>query len=184
MNTIHKNLRNVCVVLGDICLLVLHFSVVGLPLGEEALMGKGLLAGYHTYSSDQKQEVVIYARETTVREAARKYNVPRSTVQVWCKHGGQTKREKRFPGGGGRRLSYSNETDDKLLQWVLRQQELGTPVTRDAIQAQARSLIRDQCPDFKASSGWVEKFLSRHNLTIATKISSTNPNGRCVVHAV
>lgn len=143
---------------------------------DESLAAKGLLPGYQSYSTDQKQEVVNYAKETTVREASRKYNVPRSTVQVWCKHGPPTKKEKRSPGGGGRRLSYSNETDEKLLQWVLRQQDKGTPVTRDAIQAQARLLIRDECPEFKASSGWVEKFLARHNLTIATKMSSQNPN--------
>lgn len=143
---------------------------------DENMAVKGLLPGYQTYSTDQKQEVVNYAKETTVREASRKYNVPRSTVQVWCKHGPPTKKEKRSPGGGGRRLSYSNETDEKLLQWVLRQQEKGTPVTRDAIQAQARLLVRDECPEFKASSGWVEKFLARHSLTIATKMSSQNPS--------
>lgn len=146
------------------------------PIIDESLTAKGLLPGYQTYSTDQKQEVVNYAKETTVREASRKYNVPRSTVQVWCKHGPPVKKEKRSPGGGGRRLSYSNETDEKLLQWVLRQQDKGTPVTRDAIQAQARLLVRDECPEFKASSGWVEKFLARHSLTIATKMSSQNPN--------
>ncbi|XP_032234115.2 nucleolar protein 4 isoform X2 [Nematostella vectensis] len=125
---------------------------------------------------EHKQEVINYARETTVREAARKYNVPRSTVQVWCKHGVHNKKEKRSPIGGGRRLSYSSETDDKLIQWVLKEQEKGTLVTRDAIQMQARNLVRDECPDFKASSGWVEKFLSRHNLSITTTMSSTNPN--------
>ena len=156
-----------------------HISnLAALGQNDESLAVKGLLPGYQSYSTDQKQEVVNYAKETTVREASRKYNVPRSTVQVWCKHGPPTKKEKRSPGGGGRRLSYSNETDEKLLQWVLRQQDKGTPVTRDAIQAQARLLIRDECPEFKASSGWVEKFLARHNLTIATKMSSQNPNGR------
>lgn len=153
-------------------------NLAALGQNDESLAAKGLLPGYQSYSTDQKQEVVNYAKETTVREASRKYNVPRSTVQVWCKHGPPTKKEKRSPGGGGRRLSYSNETDEKLLQWVLRQQDKGTPVTRDAIQAQARLLIRDECPEFKASSGWVEKFLARHNLTIATKMSSQNPNGR------
>ena len=151
-------------------------------LSEQLLFAKGgIIPGYQTYSVDQKQEVVNYAKETTVREAARKYSVPRSTVQVWCKHG-HSKREKRSPGekggGGGRRLSYSNETDEKLYQWVMKQQENGTPVTRDAIQQQARLLIRDECPDFKASSGWVEKFLTRHNLCIQTRMSSNNPLGK------
>lgn len=153
----------------------IHRDVV-LGQSDESLAAKGLLPGYQSYSTDQKQEVVNYAKETTVREASRKYNVPRSTVQVWCKHGPPMKKEKRSPGGGGRRLSYSHETDEKLLQWVLKQQEKGTPVTRDAIQAQARLLVRDECPEFKASSGWVEKFLARHNLTITTKMSSQNPS--------
>lgn len=142
-----------------------------------------MIPGYQTYSVDQKQEVVNYAKETTVREAARKYSVPRSTVQVWCKHG-HSKREKRSPGersGGGRRLSYSNETDEKLYQWVMKQQENGTPVTRDAIQLQARSLIQSECPEFKASSGWVEKFLTRHNLCIQTRMSSNNPLGKIFI---
>jgi len=133
-------------------------------------------SGYQTYSTDHKQEVISYAKETTVREAARKYNVPRSTVQVWCKHGTGIKKEKRSPLGGssGRRLSYSSETDDKLLQWVIKEQENGTPVTKDAIQAQARHMVRDECPDFKASSGWVEKFMLRHNLSVATTMSSSS----------
>ncbi|XP_031551652.1 nucleolar protein 4-like isoform X3 [Actinia tenebrosa] len=143
---------------------------------EDGALGRGLPPGYQTYSSDHKQEVINYAKETTVREAARKYCVPRSTVQVWCKHGTGVKKEKRSPLSGGRRLSYSSETDDKLLQWVIKEQENGTPVTKDAIQLQARSLVRDECPDFKASSGWVEKFMSRHNLAVATTMSSTNTN--------
>jgi hypothetical protein len=99
-------------------------------------------------------------------------------VQVWCKHGTGLKKEKRSPVIGGRRLSYSSETDDKLLQWVIKEQENGTLVTKDAIQLQARSLVRDECPDFKASSGWVEKFMTRHNLAVTTTMSSTNPNGK------
>lgn len=61
-----------------------------------------------------------------------------------------------------------------MLQWVIKEQENGTPVTKDAIQVQARHMVRDECPDFKASSGWVEKFMSRHNLTIATTMSSSS----------
>ncbi|KAK3710181.1 hypothetical protein QZH41_010577 [Actinostola sp. cb2023] len=141
--------------------------------------------GYQTYSSDHKQEVINYAKETTVREAARKYSVPRSTVQVWCKHGAGAKKEKRSPiSSGGRRLSYSSETDDKLLQWVIKEQESGTPVTKDAIQVQARHMVRDECPDFKASSGWVEKFMSRHNLAVATTMSPSNPEAIPISYVV
>ena len=71
--------------------------------------------------------------------------------------------------GGGRRLSYSPDTDKRLLQWVMDRDKNGLTVSREAIQTQALALIREECPDFKASSGWVEKFLIRHKLCLPTK---------------
>ncbi|XP_028402544.1 nucleolar protein 4-like isoform X2 [Dendronephthya gigantea] len=74
-------------------------------------------------------------------------------------------------GGGGRRLSYSPETDKQLLDWVVERSQNGLPVSREAIQNQALALVRDECPDFKASSGWVEKFLIRHKISLPTRAS-------------
>lgn len=74
-------------------------------------------------------------------------------------------------GAGGRRLSYSPETDRQLLEWVMERSRSGLPVSRDSIQTQALSLVRDECPDFKASSGWVEKFLIRHKISLPTRAS-------------
>lgn len=74
-------------------------------------------------------------------------------------------------GGGGRRLSYSPETDKQLLDWVVERSQNGLPVSREAIQTQALALVRDECPDFKASSGWVEKFLIRHKISLPTRAS-------------
>ena len=80
-------------------------------------------------------------------------------------------RTTRRGGGGGRRLSYSPETDKQLLEWVVERTRNGLPVSREAIQTQALALVRDECPDFKASSGWVEKFLIRHKISLPTRAS-------------
>jgi hypothetical protein len=80
-------------------------------------------------------------------------------------------RTTRRGGGGGRRLSYSPETDKQLLEWVVERSRNGLPVSREAIQTQALALVRDECPDFKASSGWVEKFLIRHKISLPTRAS-------------
>ena len=80
-------------------------------------------------------------------------------------------RTTRRGGGGGRRLSYSPETDRQLLEWVVERTRNGLPVSREAIQTQALALVRDECPDFKASSGWVEKFLIRHKISLPTRAS-------------
>ena len=76
------------------------------------------------------------------------------------------KKERMKPTGSGRRLSYSTETDERLLHWVKKFQENRVNVTREMLQKQALSLIQPECPEFKASSGWVEKFLVRHGLTL------------------
>ena len=76
------------------------------------------------------------------------------------------KKERFRPLGGGRRLSYSQETDGRLLQWVKEFQASGINVTRDMLQKQALAMIQVECPDFKASSGWVEKFLVRHGISL------------------
>lgn len=89
---------------------------------------------------------------------------------------GKTLTRGRRGGGGGRRLSYSPETDKQLLEWVLERSKSGLPVTRESIQSQALVLVRDECPDFKASSGWVEKFLIRHKFRLPSRASIVGRN--------
>eukprot|EP00795_Rhopilema_esculentum_P007547 gene7547-13332_t len=84
------------------------------------------------------------------------------------------KKERMKPSGSGRRLSYSTETDERLLNWVKKFQENRVNVTREMLQKQALLLIQPECPEFKASSGWVEKFLVRHGITLPGTCRSIN----------
>ena len=61
---------------------------------------------------------------------------------------------------------YDQAIDVALKEWV--QQRVGENkcVTRIEIRQKAMEMISPHNPNFRASSGWVEKFLTRHNLSI------------------
>jgi len=63
--------------------------------------------------------------------------------------------------GAGRPLK-DKDFDEKLINWVRQQRQKKLCVSRTMIQREALTLSIDE--NFKASNGWLEKFLLRHNL--------------------
>ena len=70
--------------------------------------------------------------------------------------------------GAGRKVTYGNELDLEILQWVLEMRDLQLPVTTDSLSAYAHKFVSEKIPelDFKASRGWAHKFMLRHNLSL------------------
>ena len=53
-----------------------------------------------------------------------------------------------------RKITYSQDLDNKLLQWILeKREECNVPVLRQAIQMKVLSIIKPIHPKFKASAG-------------------------------
>jgi hypothetical protein len=73
--------------------------------------------------------------------------------------------------GAGRKLAIGTENDDKILTWILQQQEMHIPVSRQAIQDYARDEFGEEFGHFKVSDGWLEKLLSRHHLSLRCRTS-------------
>ena len=130
---------------------------------------------YKSYSLRQKLEIVKFARENSERAASRRYGVSRSTIYGWKDIDKEpaTKKKistitkgKHVKKGAGRNLSYSQEIDEELLSWVLHQRDLQIGVRRQDIQFKAKAMLSERCPSFKASNGWVDKFMCRHSLSI------------------
>lgn len=133
---------------------------------------------YRSYSLRQKIEVVKYAREHSETAASQRYGIPRSTIYGWKnidKEPIETAKNKKFPAakkgkhtkkGAGRHISYGQDIEEELITWVLMQRDLQIPVRRRDIQLKAKALIGPEHPDFKASNGWVEKFMCRHSLSL------------------
>ena len=134
---------------------------------------------YKSYSLHKKLEVVAYRREHSETEASRQFGVPRSTIYGWRnldkepieksqKKGKfpMSKKGKLMKKGAGRPISYKQEIEDELITWVLRQRDLQIPVRRQDIQLKAMELISPDNPSFKASNGWMNKFMRRHSLSL------------------
>ena len=80
--------------------------------------------------------------------------------------------------GQGRKISDATEIDEQLLAWLLERRETShIAVSTQMIHLKAMSLIRPVNPGFKASSGWLTKFMMRLNLVLRSKtnIAQTLP---------
>jgi len=71
-----------------------------------------------------------------------------------------------LPSSSGRKISYPPAVDEQLVQFVLQEQKNGVLVQPEMIRREAKKLIQPFCNDFKASTGWLEKFLSRNQLSL------------------
>ena len=128
---------------------------------------------YRCYSLSQKLGIVHYVRQHSEAAASRHYGVSRSTIYGWKDI--NKKPVKKFPTatkgkhlkkGASRPISYPQELDDGLIAWVLRQRDLQVAVRRQDIQMKASAAIAPDNPSFKASSGWVDKFMRHHSLSL------------------
>ena len=140
------------------------------PDNGEQSVSKGV---YRSYSLRQKLEIVRYARQNSEAAVSRKYGVSRSTIYGWKDLNKEPFKEiptatkgKHMKKGAGRPITYPQELEDNLIAWVLWQRDLQLPVRRQDIKLKAIALIAPDHLSFKASAGWVDKFLCRHSLSL------------------
>lgn len=68
-------------------------------------------------------------------------------------------------------MSYLKEVDKELIEWILTRQDRHLPVSRELIKVKARQLIKPFITEFKASSGWLQKFIIRQSFSLHNKTS-------------
>lgn len=122
------------------------------------------------YDLQFKLEVVAYAEKYNKSKAAKDKKVSRSCIKDWMAQKAQLKAQlisspcsssgKRLQGAG--RPLKDKDFDEKLINWVRQQRQKKLRVSRTMIQKEALTFSVDK--NFKASNGWLEKFLLRHNL--------------------
>lgn len=66
------------------------------------------------------------------------------------------------------RLPRDTQLDDAVNKWFLEQVESGEDVMEETLRAKALELNRDVegDPSFKASVGWLKRFMSRHGVEV------------------
>ena len=123
------------------------------------------------YDIQFKLEVVAYARKYNKSKAAKDKKVPRVFIQDWTEQKAQLEAQLKVSSSSissrkrlqraGRPLK-DKDFDEKLISWVSHQRQKKLCVSRTIIQKEALTSSTDE--NFKASNGWLEKFLLRHNL--------------------
>jgi len=133
------------------------------------------------YTQGQKDRVATYGRHHGIRKAARHYGVHHRNVQRWVKCQVtkiKNPRKRVNKKGQGRKISYPQELEEKILAWILEKREQDyVPVSTQLIRLKALSLIKNYNEHFKASDGWVRKFMKRNKLVLRvhTHISQSLP---------
>ena len=146
--------------------------------GQDPPKKKAKRGHYHSNSLQLKMSVVAEMCQNPISVVAEKYNIPRSTVLSWetqlrrknlkCS---STVRGIHLRSGSGRELSYPKEVDDEIYEWILVRRDAHLPVSRNLIQIKAHQLVKAHNPNFMASSGWLQKFMIRHGLSLCSKTS-------------
>lgn len=138
-----------------------------------------------TYSEADCKRMLEFLKlpGASVREASKKFNIPKSTFQDMKKrqfpdpHTQTIKRSEpctqrgRNKSGAGRPLAYNKSIDESIMTWILEMRDLHLPVSCQDVRNKAAELITPHNPTFKASSGWLSKFFKRHHLTLRARTS-------------
>ncbi len=99
-----------------------------------------------------------------MRPAERKFGVHRCNIDRWknirIDEFKKSHLKKAFnKKGQGRKISYPQDVEDSLVQWVLEMRDLQLAVSSEMLKQQAKVLITPIVPRFKASNGWCQKFM-------------------------
>ena len=96
-----------------------------------------------SYTLRQKLEVLGYTKAHTDAEAVRHFCIPRTTLHAWKglelqpkdRKISQNRKGKHVRKGAhsGRLLSYNEDIEDQLLQWILEARDQQLPIQRKAI---------------------------------------------------
>ena len=151
---------------------------------EEEISHKG--KKIHSYPVKMKIEAVNYAEINCNRAAGRKYGVGEKRIREWRKNKAKiaalvvlknSKTRKRLDDGGVKPLRTSLE--ERVMDWISVRRSSGLRVSRKLVMKKAQLLYQEMSTsegileneEFKASRGWLEKFMPRNNLSLRRKTS-------------
>ena len=148
------------------------------PATEASTDGKKKGAGMRsavnkTYTLSRKLKTLHYVANFSETEASRHFGIPRTTIQGWKGLDKQPKerstlkkkcKKHKNKSGAGCPITYGEDLDMSLYQWVLEMRDLHLPVHNAQIKWKAIEMIKPSHPSFKASTGWLTRFKTRHSL--------------------
>ncbi|CAG8849940.1 8956_t:CDS:1, partial [Racocetra persica] len=128
-----------------------------------------------SYSIEQKNRVIKYAKENGRNKAAVHFNLDASIVGYWIKAsaswGTEISQGSRRIGSG--RKAFYPEAEEKLYTWLMEQRKQGLAVTYTILRVKILELLEEPkitnlynlSKDFKISDHWLSAFLKRYKLS-------------------
>ncbi len=118
-----------------------------------------------SFTVQQKQEVVEYAKQHSLYKASVEFKLSCGTIGPWMKVDYSNMNSSSLRAqGSGRKLSYPQNLEPVLAQWILEQKDIRPSITTHEIIDKACSLIKEERPGFRGTRGWYQKFLVRNNI--------------------
>jgi hypothetical protein len=111
-----------------------------------------------TYTEDDIADTILAITEEGVSlvQAAQQYAVPKSTLSDRIKCQGAQAQQLQ----PNRRMSAEDE--DRIKEWVLRQEFLGNGLSYNQIRKVVESLLQQRGDNEPLGGNWVKKFINRH----------------------
>lgn len=123
------------------------------------------IARYRSYKLWFKVNVINYKANHSINQTALKFGIDRKLVRNWIKQRGQILAQ----SSKATRSRVSSPQDGKyvdleeqLFNWISERRVEGMLVSGSSVQAKALELSTDR--QFKASNGWLARFLRRRRL--------------------
>ena len=125
-----------------------------------------------------KDLIIEFAEAYSAELAAERFCVARNTVRSWLKQRKLPTKPMYNSPGQGRKITYSRELDIEIAEHVKGLLEKDERVTVQDVCTYARKLIQNENPEFTASTGWAQRFLTRNNIDLSAQVKKLIPTTR------
>ena len=135
----------------------------------------------NNYTISTKLKVIQFASTNTNAKAADKFKIDHSLICRWRRIEGTlltlpNNTTSRRPGAG-RKPTYPDE-EALLVDWINESRNNGHQLTQLTIRGKMLELVNlnHQEDNFKASNGWVSRFMARHNFSMRVPTTTNKPH--------
>lgn len=123
----------------------------------------------HEAGTPFKKSVVAFAQHYSITNAAERFKVPVASVKKWMKDENVPNAKPKFNSPGqGRKITYSSETDQAIADHIKERIASGEKISVQQVCVYAKAKVREENPQFNASTGWAQRFLLRHGIDLSS----------------
>jgi hypothetical protein len=135
---------------------------------------------YNSYTAEFKVKVMKFAEQNGNRAAERKFSVNEAHIRYWRKQKEALCKAKCCVRAfRGPKTGKFPTLEEKLLKYFQETRSNGNAVSHKMLQFRARDIAQSlniSENEFKASRGWIDRFMKRKNLSVRTPLCQKLPS--------